>query len=86
MIGDTRRPGRWQRAAAAADRGIADLELDRWDLIVACGVALLFAGLWIWLHLGAALTVTGVLLLGLGVAGARNAAAIDAPQTPTGRG
>ncbi len=76
----------WQRSTAAAGQAIRDLQLDRWDVICGLGVACLFAGLWIWVHLGAALTVVGVLLLCLGIAGARTAAAVDASASTPGRG
>ncbi|MFG1873381.1 hypothetical protein ACGFIV_00910 [Sphaerisporangium sp. NPDC049003] len=86
MIGSTQHPpARWQRAAAAAGQAIGGLQLDRWDLICGLGVVALFAGVWIWVHLGAALTLIGVLLIALGIAGARTAAADDASTTP-GRG
>lgn len=87
MIGSSQQPpARWQRAAAAAGQAIRSLQLDRWDVICGLGVVLLCAGLWIWVHLGAALTVIGVLLLGLGIAGARTAAAVDASASTHGRG
>lgn len=52
--------------------------VDGWDIVTAAGVGLLFAGLWLWVSLGCALTVVGGLLLALGVIGARNAAAAPA--------
>ncbi|MFF0867639.1 hypothetical protein ACFYUV_38160 [Nonomuraea sp. NPDC003560] len=64
-------PAQRLQAATAASRG---LDLDRWDGICAAGVLCLFAGAWIWVGLGVALAVVGVLLLGLGITGARQAA------------
>ncbi|GAA1015874.1 hypothetical protein Aple_010640 [Acrocarpospora pleiomorpha] len=63
------------RAAAALGRWVDGLELDRWDDICLLGVVILGAGLWVWFGLGPALTVTGVLVLALGAAGARSVGA-----------
>lgn len=48
---------------------------DIWDGVCVLGVGLLFAGLWVALSLGIALTVVGALVLALGVAGAHRGAA-----------
>ncbi|MFD8556634.1 hypothetical protein ACFV1N_04985 [Streptosporangium canum] len=71
------RPGRWAAATAIVVQAVVDLDLERWDVICILGVLCLFAGLWIWVGLGIALTAIGALLLGLGIAGARHAAPLD---------
>lgn len=53
----------------------AEPVVDGWDVITAVAAVMMFAGLWLWVSLGCALTVVGGLLLALGVVGARNAAA-----------
>jgi hypothetical protein len=46
--------------------------VDQWDMLVIGGSVLLFAGLWLWVSLGCALTVVGALALALGAVGAYN--------------
>ncbi|HEY9369258.1 hypothetical protein [Streptomyces sp.] len=48
--------------------------VDQWDVLAVAGALVLFAGLWLWVSLGCALTVVGGLVLALGAAGAFNAA------------
>ncbi|MFY1669504.1 hypothetical protein ACN27G_06050 [Plantactinospora sp. WMMB334] len=85
-------PTRRQRvaAAAAAVWRRLDAELGIWEWIVAVGVVMLLVGLWVAVGFGVACAVVGALVVWMGIAGGRAAAAarnaVEVDQAPAGPG
>lgn len=55
-------------------------QVDLWDVLCGTGLVMLLAGLWAWLGMPIALTVTGSVLLCLGVTGTWAASRPERPE------